>query len=393
MAATDSLRQAMEASLKANPDDLATHMAYADHLNELGDPRGEFIQVQLALEDSSRPPGEREQLRQREQELLRTHQAEWLGEAAPLFLKPAAELTGSVEAFGLNPQYSWSRYGSEYNRFSFARGWLEDLYLGGFTAPLAEALGRSPTIGMLRRLTITRSGIDYEPEGYDVLAGWSCLASLRRFQIGPDDDQCHIIGIDIGSAIAGMNRLEELYLYAHQVEVNEVFALPLPNLRTLHVYHLREYPLEVLAANPSLGNLITLCCWPHALEPDDDRAYIQPENFRALVASPHLKSLTHLALNLTDIGDEDMTALVESGLLRRLRVLDLWCSRIGDEGARILAACPDLRRLERLRLSQNGLTSQGIALLQATGVNLEAANQYTPDSFAENAHLWEGDME
>src|SRR5581483_12257097 len=54
MPPTDALRQAMEQSLAANPDDLATHMAYADHLVELGDPRGEFIQVQLALEDPRR---------------------------------------------------------------------------------------------------------------------------------------------------------------------------------------------------------------------------------------------------------------------------------------------------------------------------------------------------
>jgi uncharacterized protein (TIGR02996 family) len=46
------LREALEAALVENPDDLAAHRAYADHLMELGDPRGEFIQVQLALEDA-----------------------------------------------------------------------------------------------------------------------------------------------------------------------------------------------------------------------------------------------------------------------------------------------------------------------------------------------------
>src|SRR2546425_1209332 len=45
------LRRSLEDALAEDPDDLATHMAYADHLVELGDPRGEFIQVQLALED------------------------------------------------------------------------------------------------------------------------------------------------------------------------------------------------------------------------------------------------------------------------------------------------------------------------------------------------------
>src|SRR5262249_26322288 len=48
-----SLREALEAALTENPDDLAAHMAYADLLSEEGDPRGEFSQVQLALEDES----------------------------------------------------------------------------------------------------------------------------------------------------------------------------------------------------------------------------------------------------------------------------------------------------------------------------------------------------
>ena len=63
-------------------------MAYADLLVEEGDPRGEFIQVQLALEDPSRGPAERAELKRREEELLARHQAEWIGEAAPVFIWP-----------------------------------------------------------------------------------------------------------------------------------------------------------------------------------------------------------------------------------------------------------------------------------------------------------------
>src|SRR5262249_26926334 len=119
-----------------------------------------------------------------------------------------------------------------------------------------------------------------------------------------------------------------------------------------------------------LGNLVTMSCWPHGLEPGD-RAYIQPDDFRALLASPHLKSLAHLALYLTDIDDGCMTALVESGLLRQLRVLDLWNGLVGDEGARTLARCPDLRRLEKVRMSVRYMTNEGIEALNASGANVE----------------------
>ena len=52
------LQLSLEEALAENPDDLASHAAYADYLNEQGDPRGELIQVQLALENLKRSPQE-----------------------------------------------------------------------------------------------------------------------------------------------------------------------------------------------------------------------------------------------------------------------------------------------------------------------------------------------
>ena len=60
--------------------------AYADYLEEQGDPRGELIQVQLALEEDNKSAAERERLWLRELQLLRAHEREWLGELAPLLL-------------------------------------------------------------------------------------------------------------------------------------------------------------------------------------------------------------------------------------------------------------------------------------------------------------------
>lgn len=256
---------------------------------------------------------------------------------------------------------------------------------------LATALGLCPTLGLLRKLQIEGSYYD-SSSGLNELAKCPSLGNVRRFQIGPESN-CHMDGEGVDAVLRKMPRLEELYLYARGVPVADVFALPMPNLRTLHVYHLDFYPLHILANNSTLGNLITLECWPHALEPDDDRAYIDASDFRALVNSPNLKSLTHLALYLSDIGDEGIAALVKSGMLKQLRVLDLWSGRITDEGAQTLAACQDVRRLEKLRLSQNALTEAGIDALKATGINLEAINQYDPGSIAGQEYLWEGDCE
>src|SRR5262245_31263738 len=48
------LQRSLEAALAEDPGDVAAHSAYADYLQEQGDPRGEFIQVQLALEEPGR---------------------------------------------------------------------------------------------------------------------------------------------------------------------------------------------------------------------------------------------------------------------------------------------------------------------------------------------------
>src|SRR5262249_52918188 len=78
--------EGLQTALAEDPDDLASHAAYADYLTEQGDPLGEFVRVQFALEDAGKTPAERRKLSQREKELLDAHARTWLGELAPFFL-------------------------------------------------------------------------------------------------------------------------------------------------------------------------------------------------------------------------------------------------------------------------------------------------------------------
>ena len=90
--------------------------SYADWLSEQEDAsdraRGEFIAVQMRLEDDSLPKKQREQLRQREGELLEAHQREWLGGLATYLLGPM-------------PEGDYDRDWPTNYRFRFARGWLD----------------------------------------------------------------------------------------------------------------------------------------------------------------------------------------------------------------------------------------------------------------------------
>jgi uncharacterized protein (TIGR02996 family) len=170
-------RQAFERSLAANPDDRATHAAYADWLTEQGDPRGEFIQVQLALEEEKRGPGERKELQAREKELLDRHQREWLGELAPYLLDQK-----DVD--------EWRLKRGEGYRFAWARGWLDTVEVPMLRTGFARLLGQAPAARLLRRLAIegnVRSEDDPDAEGKDVQKGRNiphCIpfAGLRSYQ-------------------------------------------------------------------------------------------------------------------------------------------------------------------------------------------------------------------
>ena len=128
VAATPSSGKVLENAIFANPDDLGAHAAYADWLIEQGDPRGEFIQVQLVLEDEKKSAKERKELEKREKELLKKHEREWLGELAPHFLDQEVA--------------DWQRKRDHINRFQFARGWLETIRIVGLNVAGSRALAK-----------------------------------------------------------------------------------------------------------------------------------------------------------------------------------------------------------------------------------------------------------
>jgi hypothetical protein len=211
---------------------------------------------------------------------------------------------------------------------------------------------------------------------------------LRGFTLGKPEAG----GARVAKCLAGAARLEQLVLHDPR-DLREVFALRLPRLRELTVHGCEvDHPLEVLADNASLGRLEAVRFWPHHRR-SGDAAYISAAAACALFRSPHLTGLKRVTIYQSDTGDEGCAALVESGLLGRLEVLDLDMGCISDEGARILAGCPALPRLKRLVLTQNQLSQAGIALLQATGVPLEAGQQFSPEQMIDQPYLDGGDFE
>ncbi|MCS6865542.1 MAG: WGR domain-containing protein [Gemmataceae bacterium] len=402
-----STEEAFIRALQSNPHDLAGWCAYADWLVEQGDPRGEFMRVQIALEDENLPKAQRDKLQRKEAALLKKYEKEWVGAWADFVAAPTdTEGGGQINHTGGR-------------KYEFKRGVLTTVNFGQLTLPAAQAFVQAPETRFVRELFIGDTWADDDverpsglPDDADIseaplyiLLRWPYLRYVRRFQFGwlADEDyddfchfQCHLNGALVYDFVKQMPDVEELLIFAHtREEANKIARLKLPHLRVLQLYHGWNIPLETLAKNDSLTNLTALLCHPHALE-YGDQPYIQLAGLRAICRSPYLPKLTHLRLRLADFGDRGVTEIIASGILQRLKVLDLRHGCITDRGAQALAACPELKNLEHLDLSRNTITEVGEEALRKTGVsvNLEYQHRETtidPDNDPE--FLMQGDYE
>jgi uncharacterized protein (TIGR02996 family) len=399
--------EALEQAVREDPHDRAAHAALADWLADHGDPRGEFMQVQLALQDEAVPTARRKQLAQREKSLLKKHEKEWIG--------PLANFPDPVD---MDRDY-WSLNPTGGKKYVFEGGLLTTLNIGRLTVPVARGVVAAPELRFVRNLFVghvayepDEEGDEFEegpdvPEGVDCqgqypLLRWPQLRHVRCFGWGwPANEErgfnfnSGMVGYRVYDFVKQMPDLEELRVFAHVRDANKLVALPMPNLRVFQLYHGWSYPLDKLAANKSVGNLTHILCHPHGLE-HGNAPYIRLKQLRAICQAPHLTRLTHLRLRCSDAGDAGAQEIARSGILKRLRVLELQLGCITDKGARALAECPDLKHLELLDLSHNALTRAGIAALQATGVRLTAKEQHTEtryDPDDDNEFLWQGDVE
>jgi len=359
--------EALERGLWDHRDETPRWSAYADHLIESGDPRGELTRLQFELEGGGLTRVERRRWRKRVAELTAAHWAAWLG---PL----ATHATPDGDA-GAVP-------------CRFRRGRLADVTFRHLTVVEARALAACPDGRLLDTLAVDdvaeedEDGAafdpDYEsyyPPGPDVprslgpesapalhaLLRCPQLTAVREFRLGRPL-AWYPGGCDPVVALVGrMPRLERLEVYADRADAGRLCALPLPALRALALYVDARDPLDRLAANPSLVALRELYCdaayWnrPDPLFPADD--------VMAVGRSPHLTGLTHLTLR-GGYGDAGVRALIASGLAGRLRVLDLACGGVTDAGVAALAACPAARGLKRLDLRANPLTAYGVRCLR-----------------------------
>lgn len=178
------MRDIFEKTLFENPDDLATHSAYADWLMEQNDPRGEFMLVQLRIEQTA-DEGERKSLRKRSRELQSLHEDKWLGGLARLLLG----------------------HGREEFNYTFVRGWLHALGVRQMRLTMAEAVARAPAVRLLRQLTMNEvPGAPGRPrKALEILLASPKLANLETLRAAKFTD-----GDEVCQTLAGSGKLARL---------------------------------------------------------------------------------------------------------------------------------------------------------------------------------------
>ncbi len=360
---------AFERHLLDNLDDVAAWSAYADYLTEQGEPRGDFMRVQLALEDETLPKAERRALHEEEEALRVKHLDEWVGESF------AAE---NFDAKGVSKH--------QYPRFVYRRGWLWES--DGVSWDEQNVAGDLSAWRWMHTLKVSFGEVS--------LTDTPLPRNLRSLQIGDDETRSDGYFEDLDAFIAAASRMERLYLACGDANTAALFGLPLAHLRELHVHCGTLYATDTLAENRAFAGLRTLAFHPHGYYGAEPRSfsggYLNATDVRTICHAQHLKRLEHLQLNCLSAGDAGIDLLVTSGLIHRLKSLDLRHGCVSDEGAFTLFKALDGKphALQVLKLGDNALTGDGVAALRRLKLSFDAPDQHRP---GDDHYLTQGDFE
>jgi uncharacterized protein (TIGR02996 family) len=359
---------ALLSAVIANPDDDTVRLVYADWLEEQGDPRAEFIRLQIALARDE--PGDQVALELRERDLLDGYRNLW---AAPLLgLVTGVQFSrGFPDWVAVDARRLIDDGADLFRAAPISQVWVRR------AAGLAEELAACPHLNRLEALDLDDNGLD-DGEVAAVLGSphlgrlWGL--NLAGNRVGPDSvrvlatrfaDTLRALGLR--SALADRGALEALA------------RVDFAGLRHLDLAgnSLRDEIATVLGA-PLVCRLVTF---------DLAMNLLGGTPLTALAAAPALARVRHLILNMNQIDDPGPVAssahlrlarldltdnLLDdggTGVLARgagmdaVRTLILRSNYVADRGAGAIAASQALRALAHLDLSNNRVGPNGVARL------------------------------
>lgn len=317
-------------AIYSNLADDGPRLVYADQLQEVGDPRGEFIAVQCelarlgyavkaaswdwigdALADDDVDPAHIRKLRARETKLLKEHGESWLADAKKL-----------------NPKHSLQT-------LRFERGFVTHLSSGSS----ADAADR---FGNLRQAFPTLDSMDLSVRREDVatMFEWPGMAELRALQI-----PVHSV---LGLVTLRAAKLRDLSLTATDRSdfpmIRELFGwAPFKGITALDISGAALTAADAAKLVASCGPLDELQL---------RSAKLGPEGAATLAGAKQLANLRILSLISNGLGGKGVASLMK---LKKLRAIDLRKNKVGVEGAEALAGHPALRTID---LTGNTVTAE-----------------------------------
>lgn len=375
---------ALYAAVVQAPEDEAVRLRLADALDQQGDPRGEFIRVQVQLSHLPEDDEARYELRRREMDLLLQHGSDWAGAR---WRRRSADYI--LPSFG-------PRFGED-DTWTFRRGFLETgaLDVRTFLVRAEEIFAELPVLSLLVHGFYRRSELSYPSTWHDEFYGngdlvepfASCphVARLRELELN-----CHLIGDPGANTLVSSPHLANLrslrlYLGTQTGCVAEALATnaQLSRLEELEVGYNDDQGHSGEFGDDGLRALVASSCFEGLRRLVLERGRIGAGGIRALAGSPLLDSLEELSTHGNPIGLEGVKALARSPGIAHLRKLDLYGSAgvdeedeefpgstLGVEGVRALAPSPYLTGLTELMLSWNEMGDKGAgALSRATSLH------------------------
>lgn len=286
------------ADVVARPDDLKARSVYADALQDNGDPRGEFIQLQLQAE-SLEPGPAREKVEKAAAKLEKKHRRAWIAELPMI------------------------------RQATFARGLVDTVVATSdpFFAAADALFAKAPVRG-IKLTKFNRK--KHLAKLTALLAKWPLRAiDLSACQL--DDEQIAEL-----FAKANVSQLESLSLTDDPIGdagARTIAALPFKKLLTLELGGSlsgrpgAEGAAEVLVKAPALGTLTNLSLWSFGVD---------AKATAALAVAPASKHLLELNLQSNGGGDKALAALAQSPHLRAVKRMNLGHCHASDKGVRVL---------------------------------------------------------
>jgi uncharacterized protein (TIGR02996 family) len=342
--------EALFRAICERPDDDALRLAYADCLQETGEPakvaRAEFIRLQCRRWSRIDDAQARDLARRRERNLLKRWRSAWCA-GMPAALKRARFVRGFPRPeMKPTPQKFLSLTEADLAgapRWHLDIDWLDD--------PRFPAAMASP---LLARFDLAYLSVPYgrgtPADHVRALAASPYTRSLRVLHIQMPYDGGGLRELTASESLAGLTSLlprgNHLGPDALRLLVGATFA---PNLDTLTIQEGQLTPdaADVLASGARLPRLRSLTLHPRyypQAQPADRTALL------ALFRSEFLRGVRILTIDATGMNDEAARAIAESPTLDELTFLGLSDNSLGEAGALALAASPGLGKLRTLLL-------------------------------------------